>query len=186
MNSQLDSMRFCTSAEALVDHWLDLRAPDQLCPFKRDFSPMHMGKALPDVLLTEWRDDNHVMVRVAGSRTPQVTIEDRTGQNILDFCLTEHRPGFSEFYNKLRTGRFAGVSEHPLPHLSGSMIAKSMQLPLLDEDGEARYFVGIVKTIPIAKIHEDFRDQAASSGVSLNVWFQKLNTAEFASDKKII
>lgn len=186
MNSQLDSMRFCTSAEALVDHWLDLRAPDRLCPYKRDFSPMHMGKALPDVFLTEWRDHNHVIVRVAGSRTSHVTVEDRTGQNILDVCLAEHRPDFTEFYSKLRTGEYAGVSEHPLPHLSSRMIAKSMQLPLLDDDGDARFFVGIVKTMPLAKSHQDFRDKDASSGVSLNVWFQKLDSEAFARGKKII
>lgn len=186
MNSPLNSMRFCTSAEALIDHWLDLRLPDQLCPFKSDFSPMHMGKALPDVFLTEWRDRNNVMVRVAGSRTPQVTVEDRTGQNILDVCLTEHRADFTEMYSKLRTGLFAGASEHALPHRSGRLIAKSVQLPLLDDNGEAKFFVGIVKTIPIAKNHEDFRDQESLSGVSLNVWFQNLDSEEFARSKKII
>ena len=186
MNSPLDSMRFCTSAEALIDHWLDLRSPDSLCPHKRDFSPMHIGKALPDVFLTEWRDEETVMVRVAGSRTPQVTEEDTTGKNILDVCLGEHRADFTEFYRKMRTGMFAGASVQPLPHLSSNLVAKSVQLPLLDDDGVARFFVGIVKALPIGKDLEDFREKSELSGISLNVWFHELGHETQSADAKII
>lgn len=185
MNQPYDELRFCTSASALVDHWLDLRAPGQLCPLKKDFSPMRMGKTLPDVFLVECVDDDHQIVRVAGSRTSEVTQIDVTGQNMLDVCLPEHRSAIREFYIKMRTGCFAGVTEHALSKTALPSVAKGLQLPLMCDKGNVKYFVGITRAELMEKSQQDFRDRSKNSVVSLNVWFTNLNVQKAPIDQKI-
>ncbi len=185
MNSLYEELRFYTSADVLVDHWLDLLAPDQTCPFKKDFAPMLMGRHLPDVFLAEWLDDNHIMIRVAGSRTTDVTREDGTGKNMLDICLPEHREPLREFYGKMRTGLYAGVTEHALSLTSLPSAAKGLQLPLLDENSEARFFVGVTKVEPMQKNQQDFRRKTEKSAVSLNMWFTNLSVQGVSTNSKI-
>lgn len=186
MNSPLDDLRFCTSAEALIDHWLELREPGQLCPKKSDFTPMKMGKTLPDVFMTEWQSEDTIIVRVAGSRTTQVTKVDWTGSNILDTCLPEHRQLFEEFYFKLRSGKVAATAEHSVPHVVRSMVVRSLQLPLLDTDGEARFFVGITRLLPTHKRLKDYRELSNDADISLNVWYTDLTHSEPQPETKII
>lgn len=185
MSNLFEELRFYTSASALVDHWLDLRKPGQSCPYKTDFSPMRMGKMLPDVFMVEWQDDDHVMIRVAGSRTTDVTQEDATGQNMLDICLPEHRAAMRDFYRKMRSGQFAGVTEHALSRTPAPSTAKGLQFPLLDENGDARFFVGVTKAVPMRKCQEDFRVRSENAPVSLNVWFSNLSVHSAPLDAKI-
>lgn len=186
MNQPFDELRFCTSASALVDHWLDLRTPGQPCPYKKDFSPMRMGKTLPDVFLVESIDDDHLIIRVAGSRTSEVTQVDVTGQNMLDVCLPEHRSAMREFYVKMRSGNYAGVTEHALSKTLVPSTAKGLQFPLMCDKGDVKYFVGITRAEPMKKNLLDFRDKDKNAVVSLNVWFANLSVQEAPIDQKIV
>lgn len=185
MNNLYDELRFYTSADALVDHWLDLQKPNQTCPQKKDFSPMRMGKFLPDVFLAEWQDDDHVMIRVAGSRTKDVTRVDTTGMNMLDICLPEHRPTLQDFYRRMRTGKVAGVTEQPLLMTAVPSVAKGLQLPLGDEGGDIKFFVGVTKAIPINHSQLDFRLRANKSVTSLHMWFTNLSVQNAPMNSKI-
>ncbi len=186
MKNLFDELRFHTSAAALVDQWLDLRVSGQSCPFKKDFSPMRMGKTLPDIFMVEWKDDDHVIIRVAGSRTSDVTQDDMTGENMLDIVLPEHRLAMKEFYRKMRTGIFAGVTEHALSKTPRPSTAKGLQLPLLSKSGELKFFVGATKVVPIEKNLQDFRAKTKDSPVSLNVWFTDLDEQLESVKKKIV
>lgn len=186
MKNLFNELRFHTSAAALVDQWLDLRASGQPCAFKKDFSPMRMGKTLPDVFMVEWKDDDHMIIRVAGSRTSDVTREDMTGKNMLDVVLPEHRLLMRDFYRKMRSGIFAGVTEHALSKTPRPSTAKGLQLPLLSKSGELKFFIGVTKVVPIEKNLQDFRAKTKNSPVSLNVWFTELHEQSASAKKKIV
>ena len=145
MNNLYEELRFNASADALLDQWMNLRAPGALCPNKQDFNPMTMGKHLPDVFMAEFVDNDHVMVRVAGSRTTDVTRRDTTGSNIMDNGGTNNKDTLVHFYTKMRTGLYAGISEHHLHNAARPSKVIALQLPLLDADGKANFFVGIIK-----------------------------------------
>lgn len=185
MNNLYDELRFYASAATLVDHWTDLLTPGQICPAKKDFSPMRLGKSLPDVFMLEWRDEDHIIIRVAGSRTINVTQTDTTGMNMLDVCIPEHRETLKDFYRKMRTGLYAGVTEHALSKTALPCTAKGLQMPLLDENGEAIFFVGVTKAVPMVKKQQDFRQKNEKSVVSIDVWFTNLNVHQAPIDAKI-
>lgn len=147
---------------------------------------MRMGKTLPDVFLVESVDDDHQIIRVAGSRTSEVTQVDVTGQNMLDVCLPEHRSAMREFYVKMRTGCFAGVTEHALSKTILPSVAKGLQLPLMCDKGNVKYFVGITRAESMKKDQQDFRDKSKKAGISLNVWFTNLNVQKAPIDQKIV
>lgn len=149
MNNRYDELRFNASADALLDYWLTLRAPGTLCPVKQDFNPMTMGKYLPDVFMAEFVDEDHVIIRVAGSRTTDVTHRDTTGNNLMDNSVPGNKATLKLFYMKMRSGMYAGVSEHRLIHAARPSNAISLQLPLLNENGDATFFVGVIKAAPI-------------------------------------
>lgn len=179
-----DQLRFCRSASALIDHWLNLRQAGATCPSKSDFTPMKLGRHLPDVFMLEWVNEDTVFIRVAGTRTTNVTAQDSTGKNLLDVCLPEHASSFREFYHKMRSGGHAGVTEHPLPNAAFPCLAKSLQLPLLDKNGEPTFFVGVAKAISIDKRQQDFRQLGASSTISLDIWFSNLTATDCRLEAK--
>lgn len=175
MTKPFADLRVFTGAEALMDHWLTLRGPHESCPHKKDFSPMALGRFLPDIFLTEWVDDTTVMIRVAGSRTSEIVGCDATGRNLFDVCLKEHVASMREFFRRMRSGTVAGVTQNPLPHMDVPSMAKALFLPLLGNKGETRYFVGAARSLPLSKCQEDFRQGGHDAHVSLDVWFQDIS-----------
>lgn len=149
MNNLYDELRINECAAALLDHWLDLRAPGTVCPHKKDFMPMKMRRFLPDVFLAEWVDEDNIIIRVAGTRTADVTRRDTTGNNLLDNSIPENKPILQEFYRKMRSGQLAGLSKHRISRAVRPTNALCMQLPLLDANGQVNFFVGVIKASPL-------------------------------------
>ena len=185
MDNLYNELRFNKSAAALLDHWMALRAPDTMCPDKKDFMPMKMGKYLPDVFLAECIDDDHVMIRVAGSRTSDVTGSDTTGNNIIANSIPGNRAVLQNFYRKMRSGMYAGVSKHLVSRAARPTIAIGLQLPLLDEDGDANFFVGVIKANPIKPADQYFNIRNGKRQDVINTWLTNLSVCQSAMEIKI-
>ncbi len=185
MNNLYDELRFNKSAAALLDYWMILRAPGTMCPNKKDFMPMKMGKYLPDVFLAEWTDEDHVIIRVAGSRTADVTGTDATGNNIMANSVPGNQRTLRDFYHKMRTGQFAGVSEHPVSRTARQLIAMSLQLPLLDENNNANFFVGVLKAAPVNSHDQDFRFENEKKPATINIRLINLSVQQAPMEKKL-
>ncbi len=175
MHDHYNELRLYPSASTLVDYWLKLRQPGHPCPHKRDFSPMHLGKALPDVFLTEWIDPDNILIRVAGSNTSEITRADVTGRNLLDVVPSEHRDIIFDFYNKMRTDHCAVVTTYEPPRVLTPKIAKTLHLPLFDDDGIARFTVGVTKAIAKDREQADVRAILSGSKVSVSIHNTNLN-----------
>lgn len=185
MNNLYDELRFNKSAAALLDYWISLRAPGTMCPNKKDFMPMKMGKYLPDVFLAEWTDGDHVLIRVAGSRTTDVTGTDTTGNNIMANSVPGNQHILQDFYQKMRTGRFAGVSEHPVSKPARQLIAVALQLPLLDKSGNANFFVGVIKATPIKSEIQNFLLENEKKPAIINARLTNLSVHQAPMEKKL-
>ncbi len=185
MNNLYDELRFNKSAAALLDHWMNLRTPGTACPHKKDFMPMKMGKYLPDVFMAEWVDDDHVIIRVAGSRTTDVTRRDTTGNNLMDNSIPGNKFVLQQFYRKMRTGQFAGVSQHRLSHAAHPTNAIGLQLPLLDADGKANFFVGIIKAKQIESNEPAFHIDGENSAGVIAVRYTNLSVQQAPMEIKL-
>lgn len=185
MDSLYKELRFNASAAALLDHWMNLRSPAAMCPNKQDFNPMMMGKHLPDVFMAEFVDEDHVMVRVAGSRTTDVTRRDTTGDNILDNGGPLNKETLEHFYAKMRTGLFAGVSEHHLVHAARPSSAITLQLPLLDTNGKANFFVGVIRAAPLDDSAQNIPRNLETAQTVIHTSFTNLNVQRAPIESKL-
>ncbi len=185
MNNLYDELRFNKCAAALLDHWMNLRAPGTICPDKKDFMPMKMGKYLPDVFLAEWVDEDHVIIRVAGTRTADVTRRDTTGNNLLDNSIPGNKHILQEFYQKMRTGQFAGVSKHRLSRAARPTNAIGLQLPLLDADGHANFFVGVIKAGLLETSEQVGQADNENFAGVITVWHTNLSVQEAPIEIKL-
>lgn len=175
MENLYDELRFDESASSLLDYWMSLRGPNIICPNKKDFMPMTLGKFLPDVFLVEWTDDDHVLIRVAGSRTMDVTGTDATGRNVLANTVPGNKNILQCFYKKMRTGQFAGLSEHPVTRAARQRTAVSLQLPLLDEKGRANFFVGVIKASLVKSEEQNFCLEDEEKPAVIKTWLSNLS-----------
>jgi len=185
MNNKYDELRFNASAGALLDQWAILRAPGSLCPAKQDFNPMTMGKYLPDVFMAEFVDEDHVIIRVAGSRTTDVTLHDTTGNNIMDNKAPGNRETLKHFYEKMRSGRYAGISENRLTNATRPSNAVALQLPLLDPEGRANFFVGVIKAVPIEVNTQNIVPRMKKTATIIRTSFTNLSVCQAPIELKI-
>ena len=185
MNNLYDELRINECAAALLDHWLDLRAPGTVCPYKKDFMPMKLGQFLPDVFLAEWIDEDNIIIRVAGTRTSDVTRRDTTGNNLLDNSIPENKRILREFYRKMRSGHLAGLSKHRISRAVRPTNALCMQLPLLDANGQVNFFVGVIKASPLETSELSFEANNENSTSNITVWHTNLNVHQAPTEIKI-
>lgn len=185
MDNLYEALRFNASADALLDHWMNLRMPGTLCPAKKDFNPMIMGKYLPDVFMVEWIDEDTVIIRVAGSRTTDITHRDTTGNNLMDNTVPSNQEILKHFYEKMRNGLYAGVSEHRLIHAARPSNAISLQLPLLDENGDATFFVGVIKAAPIDTDSQNIQFNSKKEQADIHTSFANLNVRQAPIEIKL-
>ncbi|WP_262694592.1 PAS domain-containing protein [Kordiimonas aquimaris] len=165
----LKDLRFCDSASVLLDYWLSIKADDQLCPLKRDFSPMQLKAALPDLFLAEQHNDNYAELRVVGSNIVEITGSDKTRANVYDICRPEHAPTIKQIYGEIRSGTVAAVSEHIINNQYGQRVAKSLHLPLRSNDNDVRFVVGVAKALPIASDHHEIIGSSTHSVIGQSI-----------------
>lgn len=186
MQNATDELRLYPSASALVDYWLELRKPGETCPFKRDFSPMHLGKTLPDVFLTEWFDADNILIRVAGSNTSEVMQQDVTGKNLLDVVPSEHRHAIGSFHKKMRADMCAVATVYDMPGLLTPKIARTLHLPLLDDDGSVGFFVGVTKAFSRERNDSNLRAMLSGPKASMTIRITNLSVSDAPTVTKIV
>lgn len=174
MDTPFDALRFCSSASTLLDHWLFLRADKPVCPAKKDFDPMALRSALPDVFLAERHSNDIAVIRVAGSETKYVTHKDRTGANIFSICHPSHIETLKTLYSKVCTNVVAAVSETIDSNIYGRFTAKSLHLPLLASDNSVRYVIGVTKALSLDKASLSKWQNEPASATKLDVFYTDL------------
>lgn len=185
MNTCTDALRFCPSASKLLDQWLILRPDATTCPSRKNFDPMTLGGALPDVFLVECHNDDLVSIRVAGSQTKNVTQKDRTGENVFDICHPSHVESVKSLYNRVCSEKVAAMSEYISVNKYGRFTAKSLHLPLLGEDNSVQYIVGVTKALPITEADKALEHNAHAHLSEMHVVYVDLFTDETPAIKRV-
>lgn len=176
MRKELHSLKFCEAAAAVTDLWLSLpRRDGALCPEKKDFSPVKLGKYLSSVVLYERMDSSRVIVRVAGTNIREFLGSEITGQNLIDIFPPEFVRAYITYYDNLAAHPCAGMVERPMRATGGAAyLIKSIQLPLADEKGDVRYFLGISQSSNLPKQFTDFRSAAMTASRNLEIQYHDI------------
>lgn len=176
MSKELNNLRYCDTAAAVTDLWLSLpRRDGSLCPEKKDFSPVKLGKYLSSVVLYERMDSNRIIVRVAGTQIREFLGSEITGQNLIDIFPPEFVPAYITYYDNLRAYPCAGIVERPIRVMGGAAyLVKTLQLPLMDENGEIKYFFGTSQFSPLPKQFTDIRSAAMTASRNLKIQYHDI------------
>lgn len=180
MTTPYEELFFCNSAIALLDYWFSIKKADQLCPSKRDFSPMMMKAALPDIFLTEQHNPNHAELRVSGTNIREITGADQTGANIYDICKPSQARTLKALYAKVAEGQHAAISEHVILNQYGRKHAKALHLPLMCKQGEICYVVGVAKAMNITKFDRQSIMRIAEEADGMSVTYVALSDIDRA------
>jgi len=171
MNHHLDKLKFSGEATALINVWRALPLRDgAVCPRKTDFNPMQMRRFLRSVFLYERCAKGNVNARVMGTKIDQLMGRYFTGKNILKLVPPEHIRALSVYYENLHQHKCAGTMERPIHSADGgSYMIKTLQLPLLDEKGEASFFIGVAVPGSLPKHFTDYRSASVRASRSLDI-----------------
>ena len=96
-----------------------------------------------------------------------------------------NRSVLQNFYQKMRTGQFAGVSEHPVLSAARQLIAVGLQLPLLDAEGNVNFFVGVINATPVELPDPFFHLQNKKKLALINTRFSNLSVHRAPIELKI-
>lgn len=171
MENNLNSLKFCEEAAQLTELWLNLpRATGEICPAKSDFQPMKMRQHLRSVVLYERLKDGQIIARVAGTSIEQFLGSDITGQNVMEVYPPEFVRAYHNYYLNLAEHPCAGVVERPMRGAGGSAyLIRTLQLPMLNRNGEVSHFVGVAKSYPLPKQFTDYRSAAMTASRNLEI-----------------
>jgi len=142
----LSALNFSEEASALLDLWGSLpRQKGYYCPEKSSFSPVSLGKNLKFIFMLEREDHETLLVRVSGSDIRENLGQEITGKNLFDLLPTEYLFSFKEYYTSLQHYPCAGKVIRPVARPTGGrQLLRTLHLPLLDHNGHARFFVGVM------------------------------------------
>jgi hypothetical protein len=173
MSKEYHSLRFCEAAAAVTDLWLSLpRRENQVCPDKTNFSPATLRKHLSSVVLYERTVEGEIKVRVAGTSIREFLGQEITGANLLDIFPPEFARAYHAYYENLTEHPCAGVVERPVRGAGGvAYLVKTLQLPLLNSKGEAKFFLGTSKSYPLPKHFTDYRSAAMTASRNLDITY---------------
>jgi len=173
MNSQLNNLKFCDEATALIDIWRAMpRESHAVCPAKSDFMPMKMRRHLRSTILYERRAKDEIIIRVVGTTLDQFIGQHLTGKNILSIIPPEHGRSFNRYYENLHKYQCGGIMERQIRSAGGSInMVKTMQLPLLNPQGEATFFVGIAIPGTLPKHFTDYRSASVHASRNIDITY---------------
>ncbi|UTW60092.1 PAS domain-containing protein [Kordiimonas sp. SCSIO 12603] len=176
MNKILSGFRSSAATERLIDTWLSLpREAGALCPKKSAFSPTSLGKHLNQVVLFEHLGPREIMIRVIGTGIQGYLHEKMTGKNLFDLLPPEHVMAYSHYYKNLRELPCAGSTERPLRGKNGTVfLACTVHLPLTDEEGNVRYYLGMTQASPIPKHFTDYRSVGITAANNLSISYSDI------------
>lgn len=136
--------RFSKATENLITFWTGLpRTDGQVCPKRADFSSAQINGTLPEIFLSEWSNEEDLMIVQTGTVLDRLIGEDLTGTNVFEMTPEPLRAAERCYYKALRDTPCAGMLTRSAPNrLDKHFFYRTIQLPLLDPFGKVRYFVG--------------------------------------------
>ncbi|MEX0299273.1 MAG: PAS domain-containing protein [Kordiimonas sp.] len=154
----LTTPRFSDATNALTEYWRRLpRIDGSLCPRKADFSIVGVITYAAEIFMSEWVSPTELRILQAGTRLEALLGEDLTQCNIFEVLPPQLLPSEKEYYNNLRCCPCAGVITRQALNLKGRpFVYRTVQLPLTDDDGKTRYFVGAGSVLTEESIREEF------------------------------
>lgn len=138
------ALSYSDATLALARYWYDLpRLGDDLCPRRAQFLLTAIAPHLDEVYLSKWREPGQLIVLACGSKLVDVLGEDITGKDIFTLSHLQSVPEQVSYYQQLRTLPCAGVLTRWGANMSERpFVYRTVQLPLLDENGTVNFFIG--------------------------------------------
>jgi hypothetical protein len=134
-------------AEPLCRLWQYWRSLSQqtrkMVPAKSDIRIGGLGATLPNIVISERIGPDEMLVRLAGSAMEEMTGKPLAGLNLLDLTPPSQREGVAKVYNNLFSLPCGfHISESLRADGGKKLVLAALVLPLLSEDGDARFTVG--------------------------------------------
>lgn len=138
------ALSYSDATLALARYWHDLPREDgALCPRRDKFQLTEIAPHLDEIYLSNWREDEQLIVVACGSKLVETLGEDITGKDIFTLSHLEHRREQVAYYQQLRSLPCAGVLNRWGANMSERpFVYRTSQLPLLNSDGQVNYFIG--------------------------------------------
>ena len=135
-------------ATALKDLWYGLpKKTGTHCPQKSDFSPVGLRQHLKSIFMLERETEDTMRIRVAGTQIRDYYGREVTGENHFDLAPPELDFIYKKYYGNLSNKPCIGIFERPIRRPSGGEDrVKIIHFPLLDSEGKANIFIGVLVT----------------------------------------
>ncbi len=117
--------------------------------------------AIPDMIFVkEAQTLTFVRLNKAGEEIFGAKYEEVAGKNDYDFFPKEEADFFtSKDYEVLSSKKPLDIPEEPIKSAKGDLILHTQKIPILDENGEPKYLLGISEDITMQKQAEAFKEQ---------------------------
>jgi len=150
--------QFSTATNVLAEYWRSLpRGHKKQCPRRADFSITGIVQIVAETFLSEWSGPEELRIIQVGTKLDQLLGKDITQYNIFEILPPELLRQEKVYYQNLRTLPCAGVITRHAKNLKDrSFVYRTVQLPLLDDAGEVRYFIGTGSVLPDSQVEEEF------------------------------
>ncbi len=143
-DSFFQALNYSDATAALARYWYDLpREGDEICPRRAQFHLTAIAPYLDEIYLSKWREPGELIVLACGSKLVETLGEDITGKDVFTLTHLQSRPEQVSYYQQLRSKPCAGVLNRWGANMSERpFVYRTVQLPLLNEEGEANFFIG--------------------------------------------
>ncbi len=138
------ALSYSDATIALARYWHSLPREDgKICPQRAQFQLTAIAPHLDEIYLSRWREPGELIVLACGSKLVEMLGEDITGKDIFALSHLQSVPEQVQYYDNLRSQPCAGVLNRWGANMSERpFVYRTVQLPLLNKEGEANFFIG--------------------------------------------
>jgi hypothetical protein len=140
---RLPEARLPADLREFADVWLKLRG-DRAAPLKRDIGPFSIpARLLPNIMLWEILEDDY-LCRLAGTGLRVRSEKELSGCLLSDLYGDTDHDAWDEFDGVAQGGVYSLVERAVIWDELPTSIRTRLLLPLLSDDGDARYMVALI------------------------------------------
>lgn len=140
---RLPEARLPADLRAFADAWLELRG-DRAAPLKRDIGPFSIpARLLPNIMLWETLEDDY-LCRLAGTGLRARSEKELSGCLLSELYDNADHDAWDEFNGVAGGGVYSLVERAVIWDELPTSIRTRLLLPLLGDEGEARYMVALI------------------------------------------
>lgn len=129
---------------ALINYWVEqyIELGGRI-PERSEFSLKTIAPNLDQIFLSEWHSYERMEILASGSTLVSALGVDLTGKNIFEYVPAGNKKKQQDYYVKLQGQPCAGLLVRWGANMKGRpFIYRTIQLPLMDKKGTARFFIG--------------------------------------------